>query len=874
MKFTNITEGTLISELYDSLEPIFSDLIRRYAHNVEDHHRVKLMIIIEHPDLDCPVIAPLKALNEFSAEYVVNQISAVVQSHQALSFTSEMSVTIGSITYPRMSGREHIFLEINKNRMSSLKNKKFIKVFDDCPPSDKNCMMRAVCYGYFANKEGKKFWNHKKLKRKNFDKYASQIGRMCGVPWDTGVSVDKLDQIENSLQAMLILFKFNKSCTGYDVMYSGNTNFSNNKIYVLVIPPYDSVSLHCVAVTDPHRLFWANKFCQSVCYRCNQLTTQNHACHHKSGKFNTKCYNCEKRNCKEFISGQRTCTITCKLCSYSFLGESCYYGHLSPQFKSKKSLCQTRFRCMICYQNCRGPNARDEHVHGMKKCPNCKTMCFDSLESRHICHLTIGQINNKRNEKIISFDIECAMDAPATCSDPQMADGVCQNCRNSTCTLKIHRPLALVSFSCCEMCRDRENTLYGPGDPCKSCGWRCSICSADGAQICSPRKCDSNTNYCGTRRVTFLGPDCIKLFVEYLLDRRRADFSCYAHNMSGYDGYLILQELERQNYYPKQIIMSGSKVIYFKLPRINIEFYDSLKILCVPLKSLPKALLKGRYSSDIEKQKFPMRMLSESSLNYVGEYPSEDQYITERMSQKELSELRDFLASKKGETFDMKQTVISYCSMDAYILYLSLLSLQDLVMEATSCAHLPKGCDPLRNCITISSLALKIFRQVYLKEYHLATLHNTVTDEVVIVNAVKQGDRMTFDMPNTGSVILEDLFDHELVTTHLMKTSLRLLPPVHFEPYKRNRYSKDGLAYVLYYESKLVEKFGRDNVKSFHVLEHGEKAVHLDKLGTKAFLDGLFYVQHGGKEIVFGTNYHGCWSVSLLAPPPIDAHAF
>mgnify|MGYP001555801878 CR=1 FL=1 len=876
MQFVNIKPGTPIAQLFDSLELIFEDIVKRFLSNVEDPARVKLMVILEHEDIDTPIIVPLRFLNDFSAEYVINQIAAVVQSHQSLAFSNQMSVTIGSVTYPRVSGVEENFTPINRNRMSALVNKKFIKIFDDCPPSDKNCLIRSVCYGYFLNKEGAKFWNSRKLKCKNFDKYAMGIAKMCNLDWDTSVGIDDIGKIETALKSKIMLFQFNKFSTGFETMYRGDSEFSQNKIYVLIVPPYNSRSLHAVAVRNPNRLFWSNGKHQIICSHCKDLVKENHMCP-VVGKVQSKCYACKRAKCKEFTSGQRVPTITCRLCNHSFLGDDCYLSHVSATERRKHPLCDTRYRCLICHQNSDG-TPRNLHVHGMKKCRNCHSQVFDSLEKRHICHLTIGNIVKEKNQRLISLDIESAMDVTSSCDAPDMVNGVCQKCNNSVCTLKIHRPLVIVSFSCCEMCRDRFNNPEGPGDPCESCGWRCPDCLPDGAPICSPRKCDSHSNYCGTRRVTFLGPDCIKLFLDYLLDKRRRNFYCYAHNMSSYDSYFLVQELEQRNNSPSKIIVSGSKIMYFKLSRLNIEFYDSLKILCLPLKLLPKALLNGQYSSEIQKQMFPMRMLNESTLNYIGEYPTEDQYITDRMSKDELSKLRDFLASKKGETFNMRNTVTNYCTTDSYILYLSLLALQDLVISMTSCPHLPNGCDPLRNCVTISSLALKIFRQVYLKEHHLVTLRNTVTDDILVVNAIKQGEQMTFDMAESGQVTGENLLDHEIVSTQLIKSSLKLCPPTHYDPYKRNRYSTEGLACVLYFESKLVAKFGRKCIRSYHVLSNGEKPVYLDKIGSsKTYLDGLFYVQQDGREIVFAINFHGCWCVNGIhfyfrlfpEPPPL-----
>ena len=860
MEFTNINENTLISELFSSLELIFADVVRRFRNNVEDPARTKLMMILESEDLDSPIIIPLKVLNEFTAEYIVNQISAVIQSHQNLKFSSGIGVTVGSITYNKVIAGYNKLIEISGNKISCLKRRRHIVAFDDRPDSDVNCFMRAVCYWYFVNMKGHKFWYSKKLKCENFDKYAINVAKMCNVNWNSPIDLAKVPKIEQSLKSMIILIQFTRNCSGFEYMYRGNENFSDNKMYILIHPPYSSSMLHAVAIKNPAQFLWGNCANKIMCDNCKNIVNPEHMC--TIGKIKIKCYSCQRKDCKEFISGQKTPTITCRACSYSFLGSGCYESHFLGIGK-RKPLCVRRYRCMQCFYTPTDGTPRDLHVHGMKKCSHCKALVFDSLENRHICHLLVSKPEKCRKERIISFDIESAMNVEARCDSPDVGDdGICKNCKNHTCTVKIHRPLAIVSFSCCELCRERWNNPEGPGDPCESCGWRCSKCSGKNAKLCSPRNSDSHSNYCGTRRVSFIGPDCIKLFIDYILDKRRMNFSLYAHAASSYDNYFILQELEKSNFHPSELIMSGSKVIYFKVNRINLKFYDSFKLFCIPLKDLPKALLNGRYSSEIAKQRFPMKLLRESTLSYVGPFPKESDFITDRMSQSELEQFREWLDSRKHDTFNMRQVLLSYCAMDSFILYLSLLAFQDLVKECTSCPHLPEGCDPLDNCMTISSLALKIFRQVYIKEHHMATLHNTITKDDIIVKATKQGRQFTFDLPDAGPTTEENLNDYEIVNTSIVNSSLRLLPPVHYDPYRRNQYSEEGLACVLYYERKLISKYGIDNVKSFHILSYGERLVRLDRIGSKTYPDAVFIIkQANGKEIRHCLNYHGCWHV-------------
>mgnify|MGYP001549627498 CR=1 FL=1 len=403
-----------------------------------------------------------------------------------------------------------------------------------------------------------------------------------------------------------------------------------------------------------------------------------------------------------------------------------------------------------------------------------------------------------------------------------------------------------------------------PEAVCHMCGWRCKECELKNTdEVCSPRKHDEHGNYCGTTYVKFLGQDCIKLFVQYLTRDRMKDFTAYAHGNCMYDSYFILKQLQQTMFHPAQMILSGSKVLHFTIPKLNINFYDSLKIFNIPLKDLPSALLSGEFQSTLEKQYFPMLMLDPKKLRIKTDFPSKDMFITDRMNSSELQKFNDWHAKMANTTFDMESVLISYCSTDALILFKALLSLQTLICEITSCDHLPGGVDALKNCPTISSLALKVFRQVHLKEYYLITLHSTVGNDVKIVKAIKQGTQMTLQMPDTGPVTEENLRDYKITDRYLLRSSLAMLPPKHYNCSKKNNSSIDELCFVLHYESLLVSTYGRDNVTSFHSLSRGQRPIKLEAMNTTCYPDGYFEIAVGDKVVTHAINYLGCWFVYI-----------
>ena len=290
-----------------------------------------------------------------------------------------------------------------------------------------------------------------------------------------------------------------------------------------------------------------------------------------------------------------------------------------------------------------------------------------------------------------------------------------------------------------------------------------------------------------------------------------------------------------------------------------MNFYDSIRIFNVPLKKLPSTFLDGQFDMTLRKQHFPFKMLSQQSLDYSGPWPSKDMYILDRMNRSELEEFNQWHAEMSSQEFNMRNTVIEYCSTDSLILFLALLSLQKLIIQITSCPHLPQGVDPLRNCPTISSLALKIFRMVHLKEEHLVTLVNSNTDDVQIVKGIRQGTQMSLEI-GKKIITADELTDYEIKSTHMLKSSIALLPPVHTDCTKRNRFSKEGMSYVLYYEERLRTIFGKQQVTAYHALSNGEWGVRLDQpINSKTYLDGYFVIDLGHKKITHALMFNGCW---------------
>ena len=420
-------------------------------------------------------------------------------------------------------------IHIANDRIASLEKKKYIHVFEN---KDNNCLIRALTYSYHIMKN-KHFWrSRKKLEPSNFERYALDMCNRCGVEWNKPVKIDQLAAIEEKLETRIILLKFKSFQWGLEIAYHGCSDYPK-KVYILITPPYDRGTLHCQAIRDPEKLLWSNSYRQHHCRQCNEIVKESHQC--RTGLVRAKCMYCQEKKCEAWSNVPNIPTISCRACGYSFLNAHCLANHYRAKNDKTLPLCQRKYRCFQCYSSC-NHLPRDKHRCNYRWCAQCKGMFYDTPQDRHYCYMSIAKIDLKRQDRIIVYDCEAAMDSFAQCDEPSFKNGTCQTCLNSLCNQKIHVPLVIASFSCCEKCRGIWNRPPSEGESsvCNQCGMRCPKCMKSD-KICEPRRKDAHGNMCGARRVIFYGKQCINQWLNYLIDERRQGYRVLAHNSAGYD---------------------------------------------------------------------------------------------------------------------------------------------------------------------------------------------------------------------------------------------------------------------------------------------------------------------------------------------------
>lgn len=162
----------------------------------------------------------------------------------------------------------------------------------------------------------------------------------------------------------------------------------------------------------------------------------------------------------------------------------------------------------------------------------------------------------------------------------------------------------------------------------------------------------------------FFGEDSLKNFITFMLANNNGKNICIAHNGSGYDTRLVLEELGKFSKNVKtKTTSNGTKIM--ELRAENIIFRDSLLHLQGSLSGLAKS-----FDLPIQKGTFPHLFNTPSNYTYNGQIPSKkyfDLTFTAR-SQKDLDNFNDWYEERSKTPWNFMEELKSYCRDDVKIL--------------------------------------------------------------------------------------------------------------------------------------------------------------------------------------------------------------
>ena len=393
-------------------------------------------------------------------------------------------------------------------------------------------------------------------------------------------------------------------------------------------------------------------------------------------------HDCKAKKCKCCQSSTDHSTnkkwIRCGVCNKFCFNNECLQAHMvSHQYKcSNKSLGfkkgdikdTKKWMCGKCNKWVdMERHLAEEHVCGEIKCDNCHEFHTDA---DHRCNIMKPLSPKHSSEEFIAFDFES-----------KFVDGIHTV---NFAHLKYLYPEAR-----------KERYAQGVG-----------IAMANGAELedIPPLVLKKSFNN-------------INDFVEFARSCHKTTF--IAHNMKGYDGWLIHHHL-RKNFgrKPDKIILAGDKIMYMQFEG-GVRFIDSLNFIQSTLSDMPSMF--GLDESQFKKGYFPYIMNTNEYENYKGPMPPVEMFEPEKMkpTSRNLKKCKGCmhkatLATQKdfydwhaaevasGKVYDFQKELVEYCVSDVDILRKSLEVFRDDMMEQNY------GADPLQY-ITIAGYCQHVY---------------------------------------------------------------------------------------------------------------------------------------------------------------------
>ncbi len=186
---------------------------------------------------------------------------------------------------------------------------------------------------------------------------------------------------------------------------------------------------------------------------------------------------------------------------------------------------------------------------------------------------------------------------------------------------------------------------------------------------------------------------------------------CFAHNMRGYDGRLLMDYLETLDVAPVSFIETGSKFmeIVYKHPTNpsgKIVFRDSLNHIQARLKDLPAMF--GLDTALVAKGYFPYLFNTAENQFYSGPIPDRSWFNVDAMNEHEKSAFEEWYVSKQSSTYHMREEITYYCENDVLVLAKSLAAYEKVCLEYTPISPL--------GLVTIASYVFRLYMTSYMPE--------------------------------------------------------------------------------------------------------------------------------------------------------------
>ena len=249
---------------------------------------------------------------------------------------------------------------------------------------------------------------------------------------------------------------------------------------------------------------------------------------------------------------------------------------------------------------------------------------------------------------------------------------------------------------------------------------------------------DENTHIVNLVKVGKIGDESfmmtffnINKFISWATTLKKS--TLIAHNLKGYDGWLIHHHLRTEfGTKPDKIVLAGQKVMYLEFKKVR--FIDSLNFVQSSLSALPKTF--GLDTNIVKKGFFPYLMNTDKNKNYYGKFPPIEIFEPNRMKCRKEFDIW-YNENKDRTDYDFNRDLNEYCENDVLVLCKSLEVFRD------SMKSLCEDIDPLQS-ITIASYCHKVY----------LTLHAPTEEEIEKREAVE-----TDKVQSAISILSKNEFD-------------------------------------------------------------------------------------------------------------------
>ena len=362
--------------------------------------------------------------------------------------------------------------------------------------------------------------------------------------------------------------------------------------------------------------------------------------------------------------------MRCDKCGTLCFSSACLQRHL------ENKRCEIRGYCRDCHVEFNVSRDRP-HKCNTYFCKNCET---EYTECPHYCFIRPlslqrlknfeGTVTKPRQIIRVFFDLE--------------THRVLHTVRPDGTRVYELRPALLSRKVVCTKCEDRRQSD-------EDSDYQCSDCHLTAVE-------------------TFYGDDCVRRFVHLVLNelaRKASKVYVFAHNLRGFDGQFVVQELDNETYGEVRPVIVGTKILKLDVTD-KVTFLDSFAFMPQALAKLPKSL--GFDDSNHDKGFFPYLLPRPEPEHADDEvdFPGREFFDADFMSESRAAEFNEFYEANKNKKFRYRSTLQTYCEQDVKILSKAVYKFRHLYKEVTEY-------DTTLTKFTLAGAALETFRACCLK---------------------------------------------------------------------------------------------------------------------------------------------------------------